>query len=207
MLLQHGAPEMDYVFVTSLLGGYARPRQEISRLLKRGALVRVKKGLYVAPKLGGEAYSREILANLIYGPSYVSLEYALRHHGLIPERVEEVTSVTCNRDKVFTTPVGTFSYRYLRPALFSMGFSQGEASNGRRFLIASPEKALVDKVWFSRKQINPEDLPVFLFEDLRIDPSELRRLSMANLKAILSPYSEPVLEALAEVVRQERKTK
>jgi hypothetical protein len=63
-------------------------------LLRRKDIIRVKKGLYIF----GETYarrpfSREVLANVIYGPSYVSLDYALHYHGLIPERVEAVISI------------------------------------------------------------------------------------------------------------------
>ena len=66
--------EFDYTVLTSVLGGYAGPRQKIHELLRSRAIVRVKKGLYV------------------FGPSCVSLEYALAYYGLIPERVETVTS-------------------------------------------------------------------------------------------------------------------
>jgi len=74
-----------------------RPRDKISDLLKKGTIIRVKKGLYVFGEDNRKKpYSKEILANLIYGPSYISLDYALQYHGLIPERVEAVTSVTKN---------------------------------------------------------------------------------------------------------------
>jgi len=104
----------DYQVLLNALAGYRKPRDKITRLLASGAVVRVKKGLYCF----GEAFrkeplSREYLANLIYGPSYVSLEYALSHHGLIPERVETVTSMTTRRSRHFDTPFGTFSYRML----------------------------------------------------------------------------------------------
>ena len=76
------------------------PHRKIHSLLKSGALIRVKKGLYIL----GDAYREEpisllLLGNLIYGPSYISQEYALQYHGLIPERVDLVTSMTCNRKK------------------------------------------------------------------------------------------------------------
>ena len=94
--------EFDYQFLTSKLQGYRYPRNVIHRLLKTGKIIRIKKGLYVF----GESYrrgpvSRTLLANLIYGPSYVSREYALGFYGLIPERVEEVTSMTTKKNKEF----------------------------------------------------------------------------------------------------------
>ena len=92
----------DYQVLLDVLAGYGKPRDKITRLLMSGEIVRVKKGLYCF----GEAFRRspicrEYLANLIYGPSYVSLDYALRLHGLIPERVEAVTSVTTRRSRGF----------------------------------------------------------------------------------------------------------
>jgi predicted transcriptional regulator of viral defense system len=76
--------EFDYQILQDALADYSRPRDKIRNLIKKKEIIRVKKGLYV---LGDghrkRPYSRELLANLIYGPSYVSLEYALSYHGLI----------------------------------------------------------------------------------------------------------------------------
>ena len=55
--------------------------------------------------------STEILANLIYGPSSISLDYALYYYGLIPEHVRVVTSITPQRNKIFNTPIGQFTSR------------------------------------------------------------------------------------------------
>ena len=101
--------EVDYRFVMDCLKNYASPLGKLSRILHSGDLIRVKKGLYVF----GEPYRRgnlsmEMLANMIYGPSYVSLEWALSYYGLIPEKVEEITSVTMKRKKKYDTPIGRF---------------------------------------------------------------------------------------------------
>lgn len=199
-----GRPEVDYVFLSSLLNDYARPRQEISRLLQKGVLVRVKKGLYVVGGESAPAYSTHVLANLVYGPSYVSLDSALRYHNLIPERVEAVTSVTCNRDKSFTTPVGAFSYRYLRPAYYPLGVTQEEGEGGRHFLIATPEKALVDKLWFLRHEVEPEALEALLFDDLRIEPENLEKFNTRRLASIVQHYSDPVFGVLLSLVKAKR---
>ena len=93
-----------------VLEGYARPRDKITQWLNRGIIVRIKKGLYVfGESLRRKPYSRELLANLIYGPSYLSLEWALQYYGLIPERVEALTSVTTGRSRKFSTPAGLFA--------------------------------------------------------------------------------------------------
>src|SRR5512136_3222497 len=92
--------EFDYQTLLDSLKQYERPRDKITSLLRRGAIIRVKKGIYVfGPKHARRPFSREILANMIYGPSCISLDFALQYHGLIPERVESLTSVTTGRGR------------------------------------------------------------------------------------------------------------
>ena len=101
--------EFDYQSLLGALKGYERPRDKITALFRRGVIIRVKKGIYVfGQRYARRPFSREVLANMIYGPSYVSLDYALHYYGLIPERVEAVTSVSVGRNRRFTTPVGLF---------------------------------------------------------------------------------------------------
>ena len=126
---------LDYQQLVSCLRGYAKPRDRITGLLTDGSLVRIRKGLYVF----GERYrrapiSREHIANLIYGPSYVSLDYALSHYGLVPERVENVTSVTTGENRCFITSLGDFTYRPLRPRrlVVSAGDESHSREGGRR---------------------------------------------------------------------------
>ncbi len=185
-----GQDIVDYQQVVSMLGAYAKPRDRIGALLAKGDLVRVRKGLYVV----GERYRRgpivrEHLANLIYGPSYVSLDFALDYHGLIPERVEEVTSVTTGKARRFETPFGVFTYRPLGRGRYESGVTLGGDAPSR-YLMASPEKALADKVWCD-KRFKPDclaDYRVYLLDDLRIDPSRLVALDRELLERIASAY-------------------
>jgi len=111
-LLRKNIPyeEFDYQTLLDAIHGYARPRMKISGMLAKGDIVRVKKGLYIlGESLRRQPFCRELLANLMYGPSYLSLEYALHYHALTPERVETITSVTPGRSRIFETPVGAFS--------------------------------------------------------------------------------------------------
>ncbi|WP_267256594.1 hypothetical protein [Coxiella endosymbiont of Ornithodoros maritimus] len=55
-----------------------------------------------------------MLANTVYGPSAISLTYALSYYALIPERVNIVTSVVNNCIKSFSTSIVEFKYYYLR---------------------------------------------------------------------------------------------
>src|SRR5512136_2109085 len=90
----------DYQTLTEAMKNLSSPRDKITDMLRQRAIVRIKKGLYVFGNgYRRYPYSKELLANLVYGPSYVSLDYALAYHGLIPERVEALTSVTPNRSR------------------------------------------------------------------------------------------------------------
>jgi len=180
----------DYQVLLDALAGYRKPRDKITRLLASGAIVRLKKGLYCF----GEAFrkeplSREYMANLIYGPSYVSLEYALSHHGLIPERVETVTSVTTRRSRYFETPFGTFSYRMLKGPRYAVGANL-ETAGKTPFLMASPEKALADKVWTDKRfsGLRLSDYDAYLSDDLRIDREALNRFDYSRLQVIAAAY-------------------
>lgn len=202
-------PEFDYLTLLQFLSDYQSPRDKITRMIKEGEIVRVKKGLYVwGGEQGSAPYSKEVLANQIYGPSYISLEYALSYYGMIPERVEVVTSVTCRRNKEFTTPVGVFSYRYLSLNKYPVGVTQLSIDANRSILIATKEKALADKLFFSAKnQIDSmKDLEQFLCEDLRIDKDEIAKLSKTKLKEICLAYHQsPVLDFLYQHIAGGRK--
>jgi predicted transcriptional regulator of viral defense system len=199
-----GRDTFDYQALRDALSGYSKPRDRITRLLAGGAIVRVKKGLYCF----GEPFRRgpvirEHLANLIYGPSYVSLDYALGYHGLIPERVERVTSVTTGRSREFATPFGVFSFRMLSVARYAAGAVIEEAG-GTPFLIATPEKALADKVWadkrFSGRRVS--DYRAYLSDDLRIDEDALRGLDRSRLKLAAEAYSSPKIDNLVRCLER-----
>ncbi|MBW1701877.1 MAG: hypothetical protein JRJ11_13455 [Deltaproteobacteria bacterium] len=185
--------EFDYNFIKHALSEYKNPRVKINDLLKKGEIIRVKKGLYVfGPELAREPYSKETLANLIYGPSYISLEYALSFYGLIPERVETVTSVTNKRKKLFNTPVGIFSYRYINPSIYSYGVTLYEVDKHHSILIATKEKALSDMLYFSEKMTDKARMEKHLFEDLRMDTEELTGLNLRKVKKLARLYGHNV---------------
>ncbi len=176
----------DYQQLVACLSRFSKPRDKIRRLLASGEIVRIRKGLYAF----GEPFrhapiSRELLANLIHGPSYVSLDYALSYHGLIPERVSTVTSVTVGRSRAFTTPFGTFSYRRLSQGRYAVGVLLEERGD-LSFLIASPEKALADKVWTDKRfdGIRLGDYGPYLLDDLRLDPDRLAALDQVRLDSV-----------------------
>lgn len=201
--------EFDYQTLLDALQGYAQPRMKISTLLAKGVIVRVKKGLYIfGESQRRQPFCRELLANLVYGPSYISLEYALSYHGLTPERVETVTSVTCGRSRIFETPVGIFTYRMIPLEAYRTGMDRVELDGGRSFLIAIPEKALADRVVAERGAgiSTQKELYDFLLNNLRVDPTVLRELDAARLMEIAVHYRSRRVRLLADLVSRLRKS-
>jgi predicted transcriptional regulator of viral defense system len=106
------------------------------------------------------------VANKIYEPSYVSLEFALSYHGVIPEAVYEITSVTTKATRRFETLGKVFSYRKIKKAAFTGYAIQKQGGVG--FYVADEEKAFVDANYlrlikkqkpmsrFRKEKINPE---------------------------------------------------
>ncbi len=185
--------EFDYNFFKHTLSEYKNPRVKINNLLKKGEIIRVKKGLYVfGPELARQPYSKETLANLIYGPSYISLEYALSFYGLIPERVETVTSVTNKRKKLFNTPIGIFSYSYINPSLYSYGITLFEVDKYHSIIIATKEKAVSDMIYFSDRMVNEMQLEKYLIEDLRMEVKDIRDFNLKKVKKIEGLYGHNV---------------
>jgi len=196
--------EFDYQTLMGALKGYAHPRDRITTLLRKGSIIRIKKGLYVFGEDDRQRpCSREILANLIYGPSYISLEYALGYYGIIPERVEAVTSVTVGRSRKFSTPIGLFVYRMIPMAAFRTGVDQVETGDGRSFLIAVPEKALADKVRSDKVSIRTQkELQAWLFDDLRIDLAAIQEMNPSRLEEYASRYRSRKILLLSKLTRR-----
>lgn len=170
----------------NLLKGYKWPHNKINQLAKKGILIPVKRGLYVAgPGFNGVKPAPALLANHIYGPSYVSLEAALAHWRLIPEKVAVITSMTTGLSKSFRTPVGRFRYIHARLPYYSFGIRQVELAPEQTVLMASPEKALCDtlvaKAGITLRSMS--QTKEWLMEDLRIDRSALTALDTRAIRS------------------------
>lgn len=106
-----GNVPVDFAVLESLFADYKSVHNKICDLEKTGKIIRLKRGLYVvSPKETGKLLSVELMANHIYGPSYVSMESALRYYGLIPETVHTIRSITTKRSRDFNNAIGRFEY-------------------------------------------------------------------------------------------------
>jgi len=149
----------------------------VYRLKKKGYVVSVKRGLY---KLSDEQIPDLYVANKIYSPSYVSLEFALSYHGVIPETVYEITSVTTKATRKFETLGKIFSYRKIKRVAYT-GY-EIQKQKGLSFNIADAEKAFVDTNYlrlmnrqkpisrFNKEKINSEKALRYakLFDNIKL---------------------------------------
>jgi hypothetical protein len=166
------------------LSSYGRPNDKISEMLKSGELLALRRGLYVpGPELDLPLPNNFLIANHLRGPSYISLESALSYWGLIPERVYEISSVTTKTSKTYETAIGRFSYQHLMTPYYSFGIKSVRLTDMQTALVASPEKALCDKIILTSGILLrsiPQALD-FLLEDMRLDEDLLRGFDIATI--------------------------
>lgn len=167
-----------------LLKEYKRPYDKITELVKQNILVLVRRGIYIpGPKLNIAKPESFLLANHLLGPSYISLETALSHWGLIPERVYETSSVTTQKSAVYNTPAGRFSYMHVSLPYYSFGIQQVELTKRQIALVATPEKALCDKIVTTSGLLlrSSKQVMELLVDDLRIEKDMLRNLNIREI--------------------------
>ncbi len=170
----------DYVQLSDALSDLSNIRTKIGRLLASGEIIRIRKGLYTFPEyLRRSPLNPCIVANMVYGPSYVSCDYALSYYGMIPERVELITSMTTGRQRAFSTPIGCFTYRQRKAKDYAIGIESVETTSGN-FLIASREKAIYDKV-LTDPRFDGSNIKEYLLADLRLDEESLSQLNVEVL--------------------------
>ena len=167
-----------------LIRGYRRPYDKIMEMVNQGILVQLRRGLYMmSPLVSSITPEPFLIANHLYGPSYISLESALFHRGLIPERVFEISSVTPKISKKFMVQNTVYSFTHLPIAYYPLGIQSLSLTETQTGLIAGPEKALCDKV-ITTAGINlrsKQQTMAFLVEDLRIEEYQLRELNTIEM--------------------------
>lgn len=123
--------------------------QGLSRMEERGLVKKVTRGIWCVPD--DPRFTPFALVPLLAGGhrAYVSLISALHLHGLIEQIPEIIYAVTTGHTRVRKTSVGTYSYHRISPRFFA-GFDW--YGNRQDFLIATPEKALVDSLYLSSRK-------------------------------------------------------
>lgn len=176
---------------------YAR----INRALQAKEIIQVRRGLYVlAPMFRKVPLNTRALAQIIYGPSYISLESALSRHGLIPEAVYTLTSVSYGKSKSFDTPLGNFSYTRIPQRIFFAGVERLQENQEAPVFMANPLKALLDYIYVHK--VNWKDLTP-LFYSLRIEPEDLRIITTAMAEELENNYTSRRVQKFLMILRKE----
>ena len=178
-------------------------RSKIMRAIDSGEILHIRRGLYcLAKPYNRVGISRNMLANLIYGPSYVSLETALSFHGWIPEAVHSVSSVSLGRARTFETPLGYFDYVQIKqmPLLSGVVRVTGERESEGAYYMAKPLKAVADYV--SARGLDWSGVEP-LVESLRIEEENLESLSAADFDELDGVYKSARARKLLAGLRKE----
>ncbi len=188
--------------ILSELGKYASPKDKLSRMVKDGKYIQIVKGLYETDC----AIPGYLLAECIYGPSYLSFEFALSYYGLIPEAVYTFTSATFEKKKkkIYDTPFGLYTYRDVPSKVYPFGVDI-IFENQYAYTIATVEKALCDQLYKTRPVSNYKELEQLLFEDLRIDEQELNKINTENIRFLAEKYSSTNVQKLNHWMKKLRK--
>jgi hypothetical protein len=184
----------DYTALMDALKQYSRPRDKVTQLIRTGVITRIKKGIYLDGRRDLRTLPvKEAAANLIYGPSYISLQFALSSHGLIPETAIQVTSITFKKTRHYHTPLGDFIYRSVPEKYYPYGVVRRGEALGIPYLIACPEKAVMDMLYFATDLRSMRDVQSFLLDDLRLDELSIRDLDPAMISEITEAAPTPKL--------------
>lgn len=184
------------------LRDYANPKAKLSRMVKQGEYFRIARGLYETDK----NVPGHLLAGSIYGPSYISFEYALGYYGMIPEAVYTITSATFEKKKKkkYETVFGTFTYRDVPSDAFPLEIRL--VQEGEYFYrIAEPEKALCDTLYIMPPAKNTTELASLLLDNLRIDESELLKMDTEKIRFLSDRYRVTNMIKLATLLRRIQK--
>lgn len=197
---------LTHQLLAGLLKDYKRPNDKILSLKADGLIEPIKKGLYIVGRsLGSERPESALLANHILGPSYLSMESALAHYGLIPEKVFAVTSMTTKASRKFQTNIGLYTYTNLPLPYYAFGLATVNLSKDQQAIMAIPEKALCDKIATTagitlRSQSSARD---YVFGNLRMEEEELAKFDLNVMLSWLenAPKRES-LEMLIKVIEK-----
>jgi len=166
-------------------------RNNLGRWEKQGKIIRLRQGYYAFPSLLKQGDAPFYLANKMYAPSYISLESALSFHGMIPEGVIPMTSITTRKTKKFQNAFGYFTYQSVKPELlFGYSMEQSTLSNGWSILLATPEKALLDLLYLRPQYNSVEDM-----QQLRLDVDFMNQeLNTDRLDEYVTRFGSKILE-------------
>ena len=183
----------------SALPGFVNPKAKIGRMVDKGELFPIIRGLYEDDRNTPPHY----LAGSIYGPSYISFEYALDYYHLISHKEYAVTCAAYGKrkEKKHETMFGTFTYRDIPKRAFAAGLCLHN-ENGYSFIMASPEKALCDCLYNAAPAANLKEFKILLYEEIGVGKRKINRLDPAVLIQFSDLYGSRNLHILKSFLRK-----
>lgn len=168
-------------------------RIQLDRWQKKGYIKRIKKEYYYFTDREIDQNFLFYSSNKIYSPSYISLEKAFQYYDFIPEEIFQITSVSSKKTTKFTTSLGNFSYRHIKPSIF-FGYRMIDYGK-QKILLAEPEKAVLDYLY-----LNPRLKAVDDFREIRINKQEfLEIIDFTKLQRYLKAFENKSLSSRAKI--------
>lgn len=179
---------------------YTDVNGKIKRDIDKGILFPLVRGIY---EINSQA-DGYLLASYIYGPSYLSFDYALSFHNIIPERVVVYTNATFNKrkSKSYQNHFGLFTYRDVPKEAFPYMVKAYE-EDMYSYFIASPEKALCDLLYIKKPVLSIKELKILLFIDLRINKDAFDQFNFQDILFLSSKYISNNIKYLKKYIESE----
>ena len=175
------------------LQNYASPKSKLTRMIKRGDVIQVCRGVYIT----SADDPRYPIASMIQSPSYISFYTALSYYQLIPEQSLAIMSAGFKlaREKTFKTPIGQYSFHYLPDPVFPLALIPAQ-EKGYGFRLATPEKAICDTLYKIRSISTIDDMEALLFEDLRLEKEAVLAFDWSTIIQLVPLYHSTTLQTL-----------
>ncbi len=169
-------------------------RNQVTQWVRKNLLLQLRRGVYIL-KGNRNKISKFALAQILYNPSYISLSTAMSFYGLIPDAVEQITSITTKKTYQFKNEFGVFTFSHIKKEAFT-SFVHQKDENGLDYFIAQPEKALVDYIYFNKIKTIDE-----LLESHRLQSFEILNFEMLIeiAKKINTNYINVIAKELSKI--------
>jgi hypothetical protein len=194
-------------FHSSMLAIFNEDRRliwvQLSRWVMAGKIARIRREWYMIEKpWRAKEVPVPYIATQIVQPSYLSLDWALQYHGLIPEGVPNPTCVTTDRPQRLQALDRLFLYHHIQPALLT-GFTQ-VSIDGQNVPVALAEKALFDKIYI---HIQRNKFSLEWLRELRLQNLELLELErfVSFADKTVKWGLEAAIRVTTEYIRKERR--
>ncbi|MFC1496400.1 hypothetical protein ACFL52_03190 [Candidatus Margulisiibacteriota bacterium] len=149
--------------------------QNIKNWLKKGELIKLKRGLYILNDYFSNCNNKEdylyFLSSLLCSPSYISRETVLSRYGILSEAVYGIASVTLKTTRSFNSKIAVFNFSKIKESLFT-GFTEN-IFQGKKYYLATKAKAFFDYLYFAKRSLQ-----------------QVNRKTVAELRLNLEPLSK-----------------